>query len=273
MSPNTHRGITSEAARSCNAKVFALDYRLAPENPFPSAVVDALAAYLALVQPDAVVGSNCSLNTKVYSNNQVFLMGDSSGCSLILQLLQTLKALSLPMPAGACLMSPFVNNELSGKSWQRNWNSDFVSLGNFLLNLDMDGVHWAIQMYSNGLDPAHRSLSPICGDLSGLPPILIQAGDSEVVADDAILLFKVSSQAGNPVELQLFKHMFHCFQTFGFLPQAGIAFSRMGKFINNQLTQGCSSESGISLETVDGWSNNELSVLIDKHGVETRIKL
>jgi epsilon-lactone hydrolase len=130
MSPNTHRGITSEAAKSCNAKIFALDYRLAPESPFPSAVVDSLAAYLALVQPDAVIGSNCSLNTKVFSNHRIFLMGDSSGCSLILQLLQTLKEMNLPMPAGACLISPFVNNELSGKSWQSNWNSDFVSLGN-----------------------------------------------------------------------------------------------------------------------------------------------
>jgi alpha/beta hydrolase fold len=128
-------------------------------------------------------------------------------------------------------------------------------------------------MYSNGLEPFHPALSPICGDISGLPPILIQAGDSEVVTDDAFLLFQRSSQAGNPVELQLFKDMFHCFQTFGFLAQTRLAFSRMGKFIKNQLTQGSSSESGISLETADEWSTNEqFPVLIDKHGVETKLK-
>lgn len=135
MSPNSHRFITSEAARNCKAKAFALDYRLAPEAPFPSAVIDALAAYLALVQPEAILGAKCTLNPKVYSNHRVFLMGDSSGCCLILQLLQTLKALNLPNPAGVCFISPFVDNELSGKSWHKNWNSDFLSLGVLYFNI------------------------------------------------------------------------------------------------------------------------------------------
>lgn len=138
----------------------------------------------------------------------------------------------------------------------------------------MAGVHWAMQIYSNGLEPTHPSLSPILGDLSGLPPILIQSGDSEVVTDDAIRLFQVASKAGNPVELQLFKDMFHVFHTFPFLPQSSAALSRMGAFIKSQISEVSKSESGISMETaMDDSGAENPSLIIDKYDAETILVL
>jgi acetyl esterase/lipase len=136
----------------------------------------------------------------------------------------------------------------------------------------MAGMKWAMGIYSNGLDPSHPSLSPIFGDLSGLPPILIQAGDSEVVTDDAILLFQLASKAGNAVELQLFKDMFHVFPTFPFLPQSAAALSRVGKFVKFQTSR---SDSGVSLEAASEKFNyiENLSVSIDRYDAETRLKI
>ncbi|KAJ3329020.1 hypothetical protein HDU91_003951, partial [Kappamyces sp. JEL0680] len=243
MSPNSHRFITSEAARNCKARVFAVDYRLAPEAPFPSAVEDAVACYLALVQPLALPKMKATVgNAKVVSNHRVFLMGDSSGSSLVLQTLQVLKALDLPMPAGCVMLSPFLDHTMAGQSWHTNWNSDFLSL-------DMHGVKWAMEMYTNGLEPHHPSCTPLNGDLSNLCPILIQSGDSEVVMDDAILFHQRASSAGNQIQLQLYKDMFHVFHTFPHLPQSAFALKRAGVFIRSQVAEATRSDSGVSLVT------------------------
>ncbi|KAI8900976.1 alpha/beta hydrolase fold-domain-containing protein [Globomyces pollinis-pini] len=168
MSPGTHRGITSEIAKACKARVFAADYRLAPENPFPAGIEDALAAYLALALPEGINGSSCRFNEEfqVVSTTRIFIMGDSSGGCLTLQLLQALRALNLPMPAGAVMLSPFLDHKFDSISWHVNWNYDFLSL-------DMAGVDWAVEIYSNGTARDHPSISPMYADLKNFPPMLI----------------------------------------------------------------------------------------------------
>lgn len=175
FSSRTHRVITNSIAIAAQCPVFVPDYRLCPETPFPGAIEDAVACYLALIQPTAIPNSKCTLSLQnTVDPRRVFLMGDSSGAALALQLLHTLAALSLPLPAGLCLISPLLDHELKSPSWHKNWNSDFMSL-------DMAGVAWALEIYSNGLPLSHPCVSPLYSTLKDLPPILVQAGDSEVV--------------------------------------------------------------------------------------------
>ncbi|KAJ3324887.1 hypothetical protein HDU76_013295 [Blyttiomyces sp. JEL0837] len=249
MSPRTHRGITTEISSSAQCPVLAVDYRLAPEAPFPSGIEDALAAYLSVIKPiytnDSYSGSLVStkpvtgifsdLNmTKDSVNNlgllpsQVIIAGDSSGGCLTLQLLLALRALGLPMPRAAVLLSPFVDHELKADSWRRNWNSDFLSL-------DPRGVEWAIRCYAGDdtVPNSHPILSPIHADLTGLPPLLIQAGDSEVLTDDSIRLHANAVAAGCKSELQLYRDMFHVFQAIPTAVACSEAFRRIGVFVRS----------------------------------------
>lgn len=101
----------------------------------------------------------------------------------------------------------------------------------------MVGVKWALQIYMNGIPPSHPAISPLKADLSGLCPILIQAGDSEVVTDDAKELYSLAAQAGNSVELQIYKDAFHVFHSFPFMPQSTQALKRAGRFVKAQIRE------------------------------------
>lgn len=213
-SPNTHRVITSGIAKQ-GIPVFALDYRLAPEHPFPSGLEDSLAAYLALLQNPTTTFSckfsSSALSLPPIASNQVFIAGDSSGACLTLQLINLLAKLNLPMPGGSVLLSPFLDMELNSHSWHQNWNSDFLSL-------DGVGVTWAMDIYRNGVSQTHPCISPLDAPLEEgvVPPMLIQAGDSEVVTSDAFRLYQKATLAGVRVEFQIFQDMFHVFQSMFF---------------------------------------------------------
>ena len=186
-----------------------LDYRLAPEARYPSAIEDALAAYCFLLgihlDPSIGIKSRGSMPPFSKACQKVMIMGDSSGGCLALQLLHTLRTIGLPMPIGAVLMSPFVDNDLKSESWHLNWNSDFMSL-------DVHGIKWAISIYANGTPFEDSILSPINMDLTSFPPLLIQAGDSEVVLNDAERLHQRAAGYKVVSELQIFTDMFHVFQ-------------------------------------------------------------
>jgi acetyl esterase/lipase len=146
------------------------------------------------------------------------------------------------------------------------FNQDFLSL-------DMKGVKWAMEIYTNGLPASHPSVTPFYSeDLSGLCPILIQSGDAEVVMDDAIHFHKKASNAGNQVELQLYKDMFHVFHTFPHLEQSSFALKRAGVFIQSQITQATRSDSGTSHTTEVEEEYENLVLLIDHCDQETRME-
>ncbi|KAJ3160480.1 hypothetical protein HK101_000916, partial [Irineochytrium annulatum] len=244
MSPRTHRGITSRISAATGAPVLALDYRLAPESTFPAAIEDAVAAYCALIgRPLNNSRSTVNLPRAMFANDdgshwrpdQVLIAGDSSGGCLSLQLLLALRALNLPQPSGAALLSPFVDNDRNAPSWRRNWNTDFLSL-------DPAGVEWAMRCVASPcMLPTHSNtkgetpevnafFSPLHGDLSGIAPILIQAGEAECLTDDAVRLHSHALGAGVKSELQLYRDCFHVFHAIPTVSAGGEAFRRIGVF-------------------------------------------
>ncbi|KAI8926995.1 alpha/beta hydrolase fold-domain-containing protein [Entophlyctis helioformis] len=225
LSPGTHRTLTAEISKHSGASVFAPDFRLAPKNPFPAAVEDVVACYVALIGAKSTLGGEAldfrGVNVTAHDPNivpilpvsqrRVVVMGDSSGGGLAVQFLNAVKRMGLPMPAGAALLSPFLDIDLASASWHTNWNTDYLTADPF-------GVRWMMGMYANGLRRTHPAVSPIYGNLSGFPPILIQAGDSEVLRDDAIRFQARATQHGSQVRVELFRGMFHVFQAFLVVP-------------------------------------------------------
>lgn len=156
-------------------------------------------------------------------------MGDSSGGCLTLQLLYLIKAMDLPEPLGGVLISPFIDHDLKSESWHLNWNSDCLSL-------DIHGIAWAMSIYANGKTVTNPFVSPINLDLRGLPPLLIQVGEAEVVLNDSEKLHKRATDQGVLSELQVYRDMFHVFQVFSYIPEAKEAVKRIGIFFKERVS-------------------------------------
>ncbi|MFD1331402.1 alpha/beta hydrolase [Methylopila musalis] len=217
-SPRTHRGIAGRLARGVGAETVVPDYRLAPEHPFPAALADAVAVYAALLEeaaaPDAVA-----------------LVGDSAGGNLAFALLLRLKADGLPLPAAAVGLSPFVDMTGSGDSMSGNAGLDPF--------LDAAGLPLVVDAYASGRDLRDPLLSPLFGDLSGLPPCFLQCGGSEILRDDAVRLHAALCAAGTPATLEVWPEMPHVWQAFArFLPEARTAIAHMVAFLDATLAAG-----------------------------------
>ena len=245
LTPSSHRTITTRIAHLSNSSVFAPDYRLCPDHPFPHAVEDALIAYLALLSENTSSGFICDFKgySPRFSSSKVYLMGDSSGGCLALQLQQVISAMNLPAPAGIILLSPFVDHSISSPSWSDNYHSDF-------LGLDLVGTKWAMDLYANGIPIQHSALSPMnLSETDNYPPILLQCGDSEVVTNDSIEFFKRNFTKSR-IDLQVFAGMFHVFQAFPFVRQSGYALGKCANFISSTSIENYDAESIDSGETM-----------------------
>ncbi len=209
--PETHRSITVALALGAEARVFALDYRLAPEHPYPAAIEDAVAAYRALVA-DGIPPS------------RIVIGGDSAGGGLALATLLSLRAAGDALPAGAILFSPWTDLAGTGETLVSNDRSDVMFHGKGLQ---------AGAGYYLGSTPATDPLaSPLYADPTGLPPIFLQASGAEVLLSDSTRLIDKARAAGVTVESEIWPGLPHVWQIFSpFVPEARAALAKAAEFL------------------------------------------
>jgi epsilon-lactone hydrolase len=210
-SPAGYRHFGGHLAQVANTRVVLPEYRLAPEHHYPDAVDDACAAYLAL-------------RASADGPETVILAGDSAGGGLAMATLLRLREQGHVLPDGCVFVSPWLDFTLSG--------STLVSHAELDPLLSRAMLAGACRAYLNGADLTSALLSPLEADLSGLPPMLIQVGEHEVLLDDSRRLAERGAAQGIPVTLQVEPAAPHVFQLFAsFLPEARSALRRIGEFI------------------------------------------
>jgi len=208
-------GLAAEVGRRTGAKVISVDYRLAPEHPYPAATDDALAAYEALLRG----GTHPS---------DIVFAGESAGGGLAVATLVEAREHGLPLPAAAYLMSPYADLTLSGESMRTKHDADPL--------LNRENLLPRITDYTAGKDAASELISPVFADLSGLPPLIIQAGSHEVLLDDAVRLARQAAAAEVEVTLEITPGVPHVFQNYhAILDEAGAALDRAGQLLSAHL--------------------------------------
>jgi acetyl esterase/lipase len=215
MSPASYRSITSRMAVGSEARLFGLDYPLAPEHPFPAALDEALAAYRALV----------ALGTPP---ERIVILGDSAGGGLALALLVALRDAGDRLPAAAVLFSPWTDLAATGQSVIDNSDTDALFYGSWVAPV--------AQHYLGATPPTDPLASPVYADLTGLPPLLIQVSDTEVLLDDSRRVADNARRCGVDVTLRVWPGLPHVWQFFApILPEARDALREAAAFVRSRL--------------------------------------
>jgi len=215
-SPSSHRSVTSRIACDTGCAVLSIAYRLAPEHPFPAGLEDCLSAFRLIIDN----GPHGPAKAK-----KIFVMGDSAGGNLALGLLQTLKSTSSRLPDAVVALSPPTDMCMNSPSIWLNKDIDPI-INAYLLPMIVNNY---LQDRAPKEDPR---VSPIYGDLSGLPPILLQTGKREILLDDSVRFAEAVHAKGGVVELDLWDDMPHVFQGFApILPEATRALKKVAAFL------------------------------------------
>lgn len=185
---DSHRHAVSEMGRAAATKVLALDYRLAPEHPFPAPVEDSLAGYRFLLNAG-------------FKPENIAIAGDSAGGGLVVAALVAIRDAGLAQPACGWAISPWVDMEASGASMTSKAGEDPT--------VQKDGIVFMARSYLNGADPRHPLASPLHADLAGIAPLLIQVGAAETLLDDSVRLAGAAGAAHVPVSLEIWPEMIH----------------------------------------------------------------
>lgn len=213
-SSRTHQSLVSYLAKGLQAKALMIDYRLAPEHPFPAALEDAVTSYQWLL-------------SQGHSPRNVAIAGDSAGGGLAVATLLRLKEKKIALPAACICLSPWVDLSASGQSYQTKSQDDPL--------VQKDAILELADAYLDGRNRQTPLASPIFGDLSGLPPLLIQVGSAEVLLDDARRLSANAEAAGVEVVLEVWEEMIHVWQLFSaMLPEGRKALEGAVDFIRRQ---------------------------------------
>jgi monoterpene epsilon-lactone hydrolase len=207
--------LASQVGRRTRAKVISVDYRLAPEHPYPAAIDDALAAYEALLHNGT-------------PPSDIAFAGESAGGGLAIATLVNARDHGLPLPAGAFVMSPYADLTLAGATMETKREVDPL--------MSRENLQSRVTDYTAGQDAALGPISPIFAELSGLPPLIIQAGTHEVLLDDAIRLAREAATADVQVTLDITPRVPHVFQAYyPILDEAAAALDRAGQLMTAHL--------------------------------------
>jgi monoterpene epsilon-lactone hydrolase len=212
---NTHRDLASRISRAAKARVLLIDYRLAPEHPFPAAVEDSVAAYRWML-------------AQGLKPNRIAVAGDSAGGGLAVAALVAIRDAKLPIPGAGVCLSPWVDMEGIGKSMESKAAIDPV--------VQREGLLGMAAAYLGGQNPRSPLAAPLYADLKGLPPLLIQVGEAETLLDDSTRLADRAKAAGVSAKLEVWPEMIHVWQMFAsFLPEGQQAVDGIGSFLKEHI--------------------------------------
>lgn len=207
-----NKEFVAQIALETGMNVIMPDYRLAPENPYPAALEDAKVVITSLYQHG-------------FAAKDLFIIGDSSGCALVVSALLELKSEGLPMPAAMAFITPLFDLTGNGESFASRSLADPFKL---------DDPLCIARNYFGQFDTKNPRLSPLFGDLAGLPPMLLHGAEDDVFLSDAQNMKAKSEKAGVSVELKVWKKMWHIFHMqYSFVPEAKRALVELCQFIKN----------------------------------------
>ncbi len=211
----SHRELASRVSAATGARVLTVDYRLAPEHPFPAAVEDATFAYQSLIESG-------------YAPSRLAIGGDSAGGGLTAATLLSIRDRGLPQPACAVLISPWTDLTMSGPSI-----TDRAAMDPIVADA---GIQSMAADYLGGQDAKSPLASPLFADLTGLPPLLIQVGTFEILYDDATRFHEAALRAGIESAFEPYEGQVHVFQQFGpGLPESVAALASIGTFVKAKM--------------------------------------
>ena len=214
-SPRTHRRITAALSRETDARALVPDYRLAPENPFPAAIEDAVAVYRWLLDGGTASG-------------HIAVAGDSAGGGLTIAMLVSARDAGLPMPAAAAVISPWADMEVDSESVRTKAATDVM--------LDAERLKLNAERYLGGRDRRDPLASPIYADLTGLPPLLVQVGGREILLDDARKLAEKAKADRVDVTLDVHEEMVHVWHVLaGLCPEGDEGVRGVAAFLRPKL--------------------------------------
>ncbi|MEE4145093.1 MAG: alpha/beta hydrolase [Halieaceae bacterium] len=214
--PNAHTGMVSRLCRNANAQALMAYYRLAPEDPFPACLEDAVLAYRWLLRQGV-------------APNIIIIAGDSAGGGLTLSTLLALKERKLPMPACAYMLSPLLDVSEKAPSRWKNSASDTA------LPAPKDRALNPRPLYLGDNAPEDPLVSPINGNFEGLPPMYVQVSDSEMLLDDSLRLARRAHIYDVEVSVDIWRKVPHVWQAMGFLPESREALEKAGAYIRNHV--------------------------------------
>jgi len=217
-SPDTHRPTAARIALAAGARVLLLDYRLAPENPFPAALDDSVRAWEWI-------------GAQGYDPGRTAIAGDSAGGGLTLAAALRLRDEGRPLPAALTTLSAWTDLTFSGESASSKDAIDPM-LGGF-----QDGIRTMQDWYAPGRDLRDPYISPFFGDPRGLPPLLMQVGSDEILLDDSTRVYEKARQAGVDAYLEIWPNMWHVFQAFApLVHDSAKAIEHIGAFLRHHLS-------------------------------------
>jgi acetyl esterase/lipase len=214
-SVQTHRAFVAQVAKKAKTKLLSVDYRLAPEHPFPAAIEDGINAYKWLLEQG-------------YNSSQIVLMGDSAGGGLAIGLALKIRDLVLPLPIAVVALSPWVDLLCEGETMLTNQKTDNMA--------NKKGAHFFAISYAKESEYKNPYASPLYANLKGFPKILIQVSNTEILYNDATRFNEKALSEGVDITLDVWNKMPHVWQMFSpILPEARLAIRDIGTFIQECL--------------------------------------